>query len=113
VAAWGFFLFRVLHSVVHCTFNFIPLRFALYVIFCRCALVHGHKGSHCGYRLALRGMEYRGPCHITTVAAANRSHRDRAFRLTKLHPNDFLATLVNESPFFRHLLNCGRLSQIR
>ena len=32
VAAWGFFLFRVLHSVVHCTFNFIPLRFALYVI---------------------------------------------------------------------------------
>jgi len=32
VAAWGFFLFRVLHSVVHCTVNFIPLRFALYVI---------------------------------------------------------------------------------
>jgi hypothetical protein len=32
VAAWGFFLFRVLHSLVHCTFNFIPLRFALYVI---------------------------------------------------------------------------------
>jgi hypothetical protein len=32
VAAWGFFLFRVLHSVVHCTFNLIPLRFALYVI---------------------------------------------------------------------------------
>ena len=31
-AAWGFFLFRVLHSVVHCTFNFIPLRFVLYVI---------------------------------------------------------------------------------
>src|SRR3982751_4696529 len=31
-AAWGFFLFRVLHSVVHCTFNFIPLRFLLYVI---------------------------------------------------------------------------------
>ena len=32
IAAWGFFLFRVLHSVVHCTFNFIPLRFVLYVI---------------------------------------------------------------------------------
>ena len=32
VAAWAFFLFRLLHSVVHCTFNFIPLRFALYVI---------------------------------------------------------------------------------
>jgi hypothetical protein len=32
IAAWVFFLFRALHSVVHCTFNFIPLRFALYVI---------------------------------------------------------------------------------
>jgi hypothetical protein len=31
-AAWGFFLFRALHSAVHCTFNLIPLRFALYVI---------------------------------------------------------------------------------
>jgi hypothetical protein len=31
-AAWGFFAFRALHSLVHCTFNFIPLRFALYVI---------------------------------------------------------------------------------
>jgi hypothetical protein len=31
-AAWGFFLFRALHSAVHCTFNFIPLRFALYVM---------------------------------------------------------------------------------
>lgn len=30
-AAWGFFLFRLLHSAVHCTFNFIPLRFFLYV----------------------------------------------------------------------------------
>jgi hypothetical protein len=29
---WVFFLFRALHSVVHCTFNFIPLRFVLYVI---------------------------------------------------------------------------------
>src|SRR5678809_502814 len=26
LAAWGFFVFRVLHSVVHCTFNLIPLR---------------------------------------------------------------------------------------
>lgn len=32
VAAWGFFLFRALHSAVHCSFNFIPLRFVLYVI---------------------------------------------------------------------------------
>jgi hypothetical protein len=31
-AAWGFFLFRALHSAVHCSFNFIPLRFSLYVI---------------------------------------------------------------------------------
>ena len=31
-AAWAFFLFRALHSLVHCTFNFIPLRFVLYVI---------------------------------------------------------------------------------
>jgi hypothetical protein len=31
-AAWTFFLFRALHSFVHCTFNFIPLRFVLYVI---------------------------------------------------------------------------------
>lgn len=32
VAAWGFFLFRALHSAVHCSFNFIPMRFVLYVI---------------------------------------------------------------------------------
>ena len=32
LAAWSFFAFRVLHSVVHCTFNFIPLRFVLYVV---------------------------------------------------------------------------------
>jgi hypothetical protein len=32
IAAWGFFVFRALHSVVHCTINFIPLRFVLYVI---------------------------------------------------------------------------------
>jgi hypothetical protein len=31
-AAWGFFVFRVLHSIVHCTFNLIPLRFVLYVL---------------------------------------------------------------------------------
>jgi hypothetical protein len=30
-AAWVFFVFRVLHCAVHCTFNFIPLRFVLYV----------------------------------------------------------------------------------
>jgi hypothetical protein len=31
-AAWVFFLFRTMHSAVHCSFNFIPLRFVLYVI---------------------------------------------------------------------------------
>ena len=31
-AAWVFFLFRVLHSAVHCSFNYIPVRFVLYVI---------------------------------------------------------------------------------
>ena len=31
-AAWTFFAFRVLHSAVHCTFNFIPSRFFLYVV---------------------------------------------------------------------------------
>lgn len=31
-AAWVFFGFRVLHSAVHCTINFIPLRFWLYAI---------------------------------------------------------------------------------
>jgi hypothetical protein len=31
-AAWIFFIFRAMHSAVHCTFNFIPLRFVLYVI---------------------------------------------------------------------------------
>jgi hypothetical protein len=30
--AWGFVAFRILHSLVHCTFNFIPLRFVLYVV---------------------------------------------------------------------------------
>jgi hypothetical protein len=30
--AWVFFLFRLVHSAVHCTFYFIPLRFVLYVI---------------------------------------------------------------------------------
>ena len=30
--AWGFVAFRILHSAVHCSFNFIPLRFVLYVV---------------------------------------------------------------------------------
>ena len=31
-AAWIFVIFRVLHSVVHCTFNLVMLRFYLYLI---------------------------------------------------------------------------------
>jgi hypothetical protein len=31
-AAWVFVLFRVLHSAVYCTFNFIMLRFYLYLL---------------------------------------------------------------------------------
>jgi hypothetical protein len=31
-AAWVFVAFRVLHSVVHCTFNLVMLRFYLYLI---------------------------------------------------------------------------------
>jgi hypothetical protein len=30
-AAWVFVVFRVLHSIVHCTFNLVILRFCLYV----------------------------------------------------------------------------------
>lgn len=30
-AAWIFVVFRLLHSIVHCTFNFIMLRFYLYL----------------------------------------------------------------------------------
>ena len=31
-AAWVFVVFRALHSLVHCTFNHVMLRFALYAI---------------------------------------------------------------------------------
>jgi hypothetical protein len=31
-AAWGFVLFRAMHSVVHCTFNRVMLRFYLYLL---------------------------------------------------------------------------------
>lgn len=47
-AAWIFVVFRTLHSIVHCTFNFIMLRFYLYLfatiavwfIAIRAAIVH-------------------------------------------------------------------------
>jgi hypothetical protein len=28
----AFVAFRVAHSIVHCTFNYIPLRFVLYIV---------------------------------------------------------------------------------
>ena len=31
-ASWFFVVFRILHSIVHCTFNAILLRFSLYVL---------------------------------------------------------------------------------
>lgn len=31
-AAWIFWVFRVLHSIVHCTFNLVMLRFYLYLV---------------------------------------------------------------------------------
>jgi hypothetical protein len=31
-AAWIFFIFRALHSAIHCTFNLITLRFAFYLV---------------------------------------------------------------------------------
>jgi hypothetical protein len=31
-AAWMFFVFRAAHSVVHCTFNHVLLRFSLYLV---------------------------------------------------------------------------------
>lgn len=31
-SAWWFFVFRVGHTVVHCTSNYVPLRFSLYIL---------------------------------------------------------------------------------
>ncbi|AFZ11627.1 hypothetical protein Cri9333_0694 [Crinalium epipsammum PCC 9333] len=47
-AAWVFVIFRALHSIVHCTFNFIMVRFYLYLfatlavwfITIRAAIIH-------------------------------------------------------------------------
>ena len=32
IAAWWFFVFRIVHSYVHCTSNVVPRRFGAYVI---------------------------------------------------------------------------------
>jgi hypothetical protein len=34
IAAWFYFLFRVLHSAVHCTINIIMVRFYIYLASC-------------------------------------------------------------------------------
>jgi hypothetical protein len=34
IAAWIFFVFRVLHSFMHCTLNIIKIRFCLHVVSC-------------------------------------------------------------------------------
>ena len=34
VLAWGFVVFRVLHSVIHCTYNNVNHRFAVYAASC-------------------------------------------------------------------------------
>ena len=31
-AAWAFVVFRIAHSIVHCTFNLVLLRFSLYLV---------------------------------------------------------------------------------
>ncbi len=32
IASWSFVVFRIFHSIVHCTFNLIMLRFSLYLV---------------------------------------------------------------------------------
>ena len=32
IAAWWFFIFRIVHSVIHCTSNVVPHRFGAYVL---------------------------------------------------------------------------------
>jgi hypothetical protein len=32
ICAWGFLVFRVLHSLIHCTYNHILQRFAIYAV---------------------------------------------------------------------------------
>ncbi len=51
VAAWGFFAFRLLHSLVHCTFNLIPLQILAVRDLGGRALVHGDPGGHRGVLL--------------------------------------------------------------
>jgi hypothetical protein len=34
ILAWGFVFFRVLHSVIHCTYNNVNHRFAVYAASC-------------------------------------------------------------------------------
>ncbi|MGD2167352.1 MAG: MAPEG family protein [Gammaproteobacteria bacterium] len=36
VAAWAYFVLRVLHSAIHCTINIVMMRFVIYVLSCAC-----------------------------------------------------------------------------
>ncbi len=51
IAAWGFVVFRAVHSAVHCTINIVMLRFYLYlastlaVWFIAARAAHHHFGS--------------------------------------------------------------------
>ena len=39
ILAWGFFIFRCCHSVIHCTINLLPLRFMTYLCAALCLWV--------------------------------------------------------------------------
>ena len=44
-AGWVFALFRALHSVVHCTFNHVMLRFSLYLVSCLALFFMGIRAA--------------------------------------------------------------------
>lgn len=55
-AGWIFVVFRLLHSIVHCTFNFVMLRFYLYLF-----------AAGAVWFIAIRAAL----AHITTIASMN------------------------------------------
>ena len=36
IAAWAYFVLRLIHSAVHCTINIVILRFIIYALSCAC-----------------------------------------------------------------------------
>jgi len=44
-ASWVFFIFRVLHSVIHCSYNNVPHRFLTYFISCAAVAFMGVRAS--------------------------------------------------------------------